>query len=268
MSSDPVKDQTAAWKQPIQTSGHRGLSAFLLLFAAAGYGWADSWTDLSSGEKALEAWAIPTGDWFCAASAEPESKNPRMLQAKPGHGILVNGRKGRTEDLITKQKFRDVEIHLEFLIPKGSNSGVKLEGLYEIQILDSFGVKKPKGSDCGGVYPRAEEEPAYHHIDEGIPPRTNAARPAGEWQTMDVIFQAPRFDSKDKKVANARFIRVVLNGQVIHENVEAPTPTGSAWRLKKEMAEGPLLLQGTHGPVAFRNVRVRPYTEGEKPVKP
>jgi hypothetical protein len=239
---------------------------FILTLVAATSGLADSWTDLSSGEKALEAWASPTGNWFIAASAEPDSKNPRILRAEPGQGILINGRKGRTEDLVTKQNFRDVEVHLEFLIPKGSNSGVKFEGLYEIQILDSYGVKKPKGWDCGGVYPRAEEEPTYHHIDDGVPPRTNAARPAGEWQTLEAIFQAPRFDAQNKKVANARFVKVVLNGEVIHENVEVATPTGSAWRLKKEMPEGPLLLQGTHGPVAFRNVRMRPY-KGEKPAK-
>jgi hypothetical protein len=254
---------------PSLSHSHR-VAATILILATTAHGLAekDFWTDLSSGEKALEAWASPPGDWLCAGSAEPDSKNPRVLRAKQGHGILVNGRKGRTVDLITKQKFRDIEVHLEFLIPKGSNSGVKFEGLYEIQILDSFGVKKPKGSDCGGIYPRAEEEPEYHHIDEGVPPRSNAARPAGEWQTLDVIFRAPRFEPKDKKVANARFVKVILNGQVIHENVEVRTPTGSAWRLKKEMAEGPLLLQGTHGPVAFRNVRIRPYTEGEKPAKP
>ena len=73
-------------------------------------------------------------------------------------------------------------------------------------------------------------------------------------------------DSQNKKVANARFVKVVLNGQVVHENVEVRTPTGSAWRLKKEMPDGPLLLQGTHGPVAFRKVRIRPYSE-EKPRK-
>src|SRR5207249_3028034 len=209
--------------------------ALVMLMSPSAHARADSWIELSAGEKALEAWAAPTGDWFCAEGAELDSTNPKTLRANPGQGILVNGRKGRTVDLITKQKSRDVEVHLEFLIPKGSNSGVKFEGLYEIQILDSFGVKKPKGSDCGGIYPRAEEEPQYHHIDEGVPPRTNAARPAGEWQTMDVIFQAPRFDPKDKKVANARFVKVILNGQVIHENVEVRTPTGSAWRLKKEM---------------------------------
>src|SRR6516165_1114464 len=225
---------------------HSDLLASILILAATGASLADSWSDLSSGETALEAWASPTGDWFCAARAEPDSKNPRTLHAEPGQGILVNGRKGRTVDLVTKRKFKDVEVHLEFLIPKGSNSGVKFEGLYEIQILDSFGVKKPKASDCGGIYPRAEEEPRYHHIDEGVPPRSNAARRAGEWQTLDFIFQAPRFDAKDRKVANARFVKVVLNGQVIHENVEVATPTGAAWRLRKEVPEGPLLLQGTH----------------------
>ncbi len=222
------------------------------------------WIDLSSGAKALDAWEGPTGDWFCADSVEPDPKNPKLLSAKPGQGILVNGQKGRTHDLLSKQNFTDIEVHVEFLIPKGSNSGVKLEGLYEIQICDSFGVKKPKGYDCGGIYPRAEEEPVYHHLDDGVPPRANAARRAGEWQTLDIIFQAPRFDADQKKVANARFVKVVLNGQVIHENVEVRTPTGSAWRLKKEVPSGPLLLQADHGPVAFRNVRVRAYTEEKK----
>src|SRR5438552_2501657 len=187
--------------------------ALVMLLAAAAHARGDSWIELSAGEDALKAWAASTGDWFCAQSAEPDSTNPKTLRAKPGQGILVNGRKGRTVDLITRQKFRDVEVHVEFLIPRGSNSGVKFESLYEIQILDSFGVKKPKGSDCGGIYPRAEEEPQYHHIDEGVPPRTNAARPAGEWQTLDVIFLAPRFDAANKKVAHARFAKVILNGQ-------------------------------------------------------
>jgi hypothetical protein len=224
----------------------------------------ESWIDLSSGAKALEAWEGPTGDWFCAGSVESDPENPKLLRAKPGQGILVNGPKGRTHDLISKQKFGDIEVHVEFMIPKESNSGVKLEGLYEIQICDSYGVKKPKGYDCGGIYPRAEEEPVYHHIDDGVPPRTNAARRAGEWQTMDIIFQAPRFDAQDKKIANARFVKVVLNDQVIHENVEVRTPTGHAWRLKKETPSGPLLLQADHGPVAFRSVRLRPYSVEKK----
>ena len=145
------------------------------------------------------------------------------------------------------------------MISKGSNSGVKLNGLYEIQILDSHGkTKELTGDDCGGIYPRAEEKPKYHHIDKGVPPRVNAAKPAGEWQTLDITFRAPRFDADGKKTADARFVKVVLNGQVIHEDVAVHYPTGSAWRLAKEIPRGPLLLQADHGPVAFRNVRVRP----------
>jgi hypothetical protein len=164
---------------------------------------------------------------------------------------------GKTENLVTRQKFADLQAHVEFLIPRRSNSGVKFEGLYEIQIFDSWGVKTPKADDCGGIYPRAEMEPTYHHIDDGVPPRVNAARPPGEWQTLDVLFQAPRFDAAGKKTANARFLKVVLNGQVIHENVELKTPTGHAWH-EREVATGSLLLQADHGPVAFRAVRVRP----------
>jgi hypothetical protein len=213
------------------------------------------WIELA-GPKGLEAWKKSTGEWFIAGEVSLDLKNARRLAAKPGTGILVNGRAGRTSNLVSKQTFGDMETHIEFMIPKGSNSGVKFEGLYEIQIYDSWGVKKPTASDCGGIYPRAELGPPYRHIDEGTPPRTNACRPAGQWQTLEVIFQAPRFDAGGKKTAHARFVKVVLNGQVIHENVDVKTPTGHVWR-DKEIATGPLLLQADHGPVAFRAVRVR-----------
>ena len=76
----------------------------------------------------------------------------------------------------------------------------------------------------------AELLPTYHYLDDGKAPLVNACKPAGEWQTLDIVFQAPRFDSKGKKTENARFVKVVLNGQVIHENVELHCPTGHAWR--------------------------------------
>jgi len=220
------------------------------------------WIDLI-GAHGLEAWKEPKAKWAVAEEVTLDPKNPRKLAFKPGTGILVNGPTGRARDLLTRQTFGDIEAHVEFLIPKGSNSGVKFEGLYEIQILDSFGKKKVTASDCGGIYPRAEHEPTYHHIDEGTPPRTNASRRAGEWQTLDVIFLAPRFDAAGKKIANARFVKVILNDQLIHENAEVKTPTGAAWH-DKEVAAGPLLLQGDHGPVAFRRVRMRPYSADRK----
>ncbi len=235
----------------------RGLPALLLLLAAgplpAGEG---EWIDLSGG-KGLDVWRGPTTGWVVAGDAALSPDNPRLLADRPGKGVLVNGPKGHAPDLVSKQEFGDAEVHVEFLIPKRSNSGVKLMGLYEIQIFDSWGVKMPTAGDCGGIYPRAELKPTYHHIDKGTPPRVNAAKPPGEWQSLDIVFQVPRFDAGGKKTASARFVKVVLNGQTIHEDVAVPTPTGHAWH-NPEVAAGPLLLQGDHGPVAFRNVRVRP----------
>ena len=63
--------------------------------------------------------------------------------------------------------------------------------MYEIQILDSAGKKTLTGNDLGGIYPRAEAKPKYHYLDEGHAPRTNAALPAGQWQTLDVSFRPP-----------------------------------------------------------------------------
>jgi hypothetical protein len=209
------------------------------------------------GNHGLEPWRQPTGDWIVAGTAEPDPARTNRLIGKPGQGTLINGVTGKTQNLLTSGDFGDVDTHFEFLIPKGSNSGVKFEGLYEIQIVDSFGIAKPDAEDCGGVYPRAELLPKYRYLDEGTPPLLNAARPPGEWQTLDVIFRAPRFDSSGKKIKNASFEKVVLNGQVIHQNVELKSPTGHYWR-NKEVARGPILLQGDHGPVAFRNIRVRP----------
>src|SRR5262249_2182529 len=146
----------------------------------------DGWIELI-GEHGLDAWRTPAGGWLVAGDARPDPEKPNLLAAEPGSGVLINGRTGRTPDPFGPQEFADVERHCEFVIPKGPNSGIKFETLYEIQISDSPGVARPTASHTGGIYPRAELLPRYHHIDEGIPPRVNAARPAGQWQTLDVI---------------------------------------------------------------------------------
>jgi hypothetical protein len=238
-------------------TGLRTLAFLSILTTASATALADEreWTDLI-GKDNFDAWTGPTGEWFVAGNARLDPANPKRLKGEDGSGVIINGPTGRTKNLVTKDQFGDVEVHLEFLVPKGSNSGIKLQGVYEIQIYDSWGVKTPKGSDCGGIYPRAELKPKYHHIDEGYAPRENASLPPGEWQTLDLIFQAPRFDAEGKKVASARFVKVALNGKAVHEDVEVPTPTGNNWK-NKETPKGPILLQADHGPVAFRNIRVR-----------
>lgn len=214
------------------------------------------WIELTS-TGTFDAWKPPIADWVEASEAKIDPKNPRLLTYESGTGVIVNGPTGRTRNIVTKRSFGDVELHLEFFIPKGSNSGVKFEGLYEVQIFDSFGKKTLKGSDCGGIYPKAELLPRYHYLDDGFPPKVNACKPPGEWQTLDVTFHAPRFNSKGEKIKNARFDKVLLNGKLVQENVELEHPTGHAWP-KKEIPEGPILLQADHGPVAFRAIRVKP----------
>ena len=81
-------------------------------------------------------------------------------------------------------------------------------------------------------------------------------KPAGEWQTLDVVFRAPKFDAAGAKNTNARFVSVKLNGKEIHKDVDAPKPTGGEIS-PTEAPKGPILFQGDHGPVAFRNLRVK-----------
>jgi hypothetical protein len=204
---------------------------------------------------ALEAWRGNTGDWVFVGDTMPNPDDPARLRTKPGAGVLVNGPTGRTSNLMSEDEFGDVEAHVEFMVPKGSNSGVYLQGRYEIQVFDSWGVNEPKFSDCGGIYQRYDE--GEKRGWEGHAPRVNASKAPGDWQTFDVVFRAPRFDAGGKKTANALFVKVVQNGIIIHENVEVTGPTRAA-AFRDEKPVGPLMLQGDHGPVAYRNVRVRP----------
>lgn len=209
------------------------------------------WQPLFNG-KDTKGWKLRGGEaaarrskWTVAGEVELDPKDRRRLTAKPGTGILLNGGDGHGVDLVLDMTHGDCQLHVEFNVPQGSNSGVYLQGLYEVQILDSFGKKNSdlKYGDCGGIYDTA-------------PPRINASRAPGRWQSFDITFRAPRFDAKGKKVANARFVRVVHNGKVIHENVEVKGPTTASLG-GPERPQGTLLLQGDHGPVAFRNLRLR-----------
>ncbi len=111
---------------------------------------------------------------------------------------------------------------------------------------------KYPGIECGGIYPRWLNE----HEVEGHSPLVNASKPAGEWQTFDILFRAPRFDARGKKIANAKFLKVIHNGKLVQENVEVSGPTRSAL-FEDEKPTGPLMVQGDHGPVAFRNLRIK-----------
>ncbi len=149
-------------------------------------------------------------------------------------------------DISSKQEFGDAYLHVEFCEPLkgGGNSGVGMQGRYEIQILNSYG-KKPESHECGALYSQT-------------PPKVIASKPAGEWQTMDIFFRAPRFDAKGKVVENAR-ATVYQNGILIHEGQEFKGPTGIQYeQYKGEVPTGPIVLQGDHDVVQFRNVWIVP----------
>jgi hypothetical protein len=198
------------------------------------------------------------GKWQIVGDAANDPKNDKFLFTTPGTGVMFNTNK-TTTNIETKDEFGDCEIHIEFVVPKESNSGVYLMGRYEIQVFDSFGVQHPKYSDCGGIYQRWREtpQPGQPQGYKGKPPKVNASLPPGQWQSLDITFRAPRFDSSGKKTENARFVKVVHNGKVIQENEEVTGPTRSG-SFADEKPTGPIMLQGNHGPVAFRNIRITP----------
>ena len=213
-----------------------------------------SWTELFDG-KSLADWRGQSADgkhkWCVAGAVSLKPDDPKLFQIKSGEGLLVNGEAGRTANLYTDHQHGDCKLHIEFVVPEGSNSGVYFMGRYEIQILDSWGETELKYGTCGGVYARWINEQSVG----GYPPRVNMSRPPGEWQSYDVEFRAPRFDENGRKTANATFVSVVWNGELVHENAEVDGPT-RAPMLDEEAPEGPLMLQGDHGPVAYRNIRI------------
>ena len=217
----------------------------------------DGWIELIP-ETGTGGWAQADG-WLNVAGVKPAKGAPPTFAvddaaAASANRVLVNTAGGKTWDLVSDIECGDVEIHLEFMVPDGSNSGVYVQGRYEIQIFDSHEEASPQHNHCGGVYQRWDEERSPKGF-EGHPPQVNAAREPYTWQTYDIVFRAPRFDADGAKIENARFIRVEHNGQLIHENVELTGPTRAGF--DGEVTTGPLRLQGDHGPIAYRNVRVR-----------
>jgi Domain of Unknown Function (DUF1080). len=161
-------------------------------------------------------------------------------------------------DIMTRARFADFYLHLEFacndtpphVTGQGrGNSGVFLQGRYEIQVLDSWRAAEepprdpPGKGDCGAIYNHAA-------------PLVNACLPPEVWQSYDIVFRAPRFGAAGEKVEGAR-ITAFQNGRVIHNNVEVPRQTGGA--LDEDYAQpGPLLLQDHGNPVRFRNIWILP----------
>ncbi len=184
---------------------------------------------------------------------------------KPTKWTFVDGILTASPDwdsVFTEESYRDFRMHVEFNInvvkdakdpESDGNSGVYIQRRYEIQILNSFGVPEPdyKPSYCGSIYRQKK-------------PDRLVCKKAGEWQSYDIAFRAARFENS-KKTENAR-ITVYQNGELIHDDYSITGKTGAG---EKEGPEPrPIMLQGHHNPVCFRNVWIQKLSLDAKEVKP
>jgi hypothetical protein len=179
-----------------------------------------------------------------------ETKGKEAPAFKVENGVMV----ASGADITTKEKFGDVQVHVEVQIPpndegKGQdrgNSGIKLMGQYEIQVLDSYQNKNKTYADgtAGAVYGQ-------------YVPEVNASRAPGEWQSYDIVWRAPKRDASGEVVTPA-YVTVLFNGILVQDHVEVLGNTsGPARGYKKHGDQEPLLLQFHNHPVRFRNVWVR-----------
>jgi hypothetical protein len=177
--------------------------------------------------KDLAGWAAKEANLKSAWSVEGGA----LVNRPPAH---VPGKPNvRTANLRTEREFEDFKLTVEVNVPKGSNSGIYLRGIYEVQVMDSFG--KPLDShNMGAIYSR-------------ITPSVAAEKPAGEWQTLEMTLVD-------------RHATVILNGKTIVDNQPLAGCTGGAmW--SDQFRPGPIYLQGDHGPVSYRNLVLRPVVK-------
>jgi Domain of Unknown Function (DUF1080) len=162
-------------------------------------------------------------------------------------GARIEGEKVLPMGTKTKRNFTNFTMHLEFILPfmpaargqKRGNSGVYLQDRYEIQVLDSFGLKG-EANECGAIYTKTK-------------PAVNMCYPPLTWQTYDVEFESAKFDSSGRKLKNA-VTTVKHNGVLIHDHVQIDGPTGRG--RPESPAGGPIFLQDHGNPVFFRNIWV------------
>lgn len=185
---------------------------------------ADGWVSLFNGQD-LTGWHL-----------RHEGNNGWSVK----DGILTNTMP--STDIITDGALGDIELHVEFRVPQGGNSGVYLQSRYEVQVGDTAGATELATHICGGIYGQ-------------VAPSENAALPAGEWQTYDIEFHGAQVD-REGQVTRATWIKVIHNGKQIIES-ELAGVTGGAVNNEVGKPFG-LMLQGDHTAVEYRNIKYRP----------
>lgn len=208
----------------------------------------------------LSAFNSASDNWTIVENAVADRKKQRTFSFTEGTGVLLNTPNDESKNnLFTNFEHGDIELELDVMMPLESNSGIYFQSRYEIQLLDSWGVEKPKYSDIGGIYQRWNKDAVKGKEGyEGHAPRVNATKAPGLWQHLKVIFHAPRFDTNGSKIKNAWFEEVRLNNVLLHENIEVTGSTRAA-AFGDEKSLAPIMIQGDHGPVAFKNIKYKLY---------
>ncbi len=190
--------------------------------------------------------------WELAGGKEPKWK------VENGYMEVV----GSSGSIRTKQKFADFQMHIEFATPsvvKGNsqgrgNSGILMNGVYEIQVLDSYHNRTYPDGQAGGLYGQT-------------PPLVNASKPPGEWQTYDIVFESPRWDENGKLVKKAN-VTLIHNGVLLHHKREymGTTPHRQVGNYKNPHAPEMFIELQDHGnPMRYRNIWIRSIGEYDKP---
>lgn len=201
----------------------------------------------------LEGFKSASENWEIVGDIQGKYDSESLNTSK-GTGILYNNFKKEIQfkegrNLFTKFNHGDIYLELDIMVAEGSNAGIYFQSRYEVQILDSWNSKVPTSSDMGGIYERWRDNKGF----EGNAPLKNASLAPGLWQHMEISFQAPKFDATGKKIMNAKFNFIKLNGTILHENIFVTGPTRSS-AAEDEKLLAPIMFQGDHGVVAFKNI--------------
>ena len=244
------------------------LTAFcsvVLFSGTSAFGQTGKQTELND----LSAFKNPSKSWQIVSDVKADLAKPNSLKFNEGVGVLLNlpDNRNKGEDLYTVEDYGDIDLELDYLIAPGSNSGIYLQGRYEIQLADTWGAKSIRSGSNGGIYERWDDsKPEGQKGYSGYAPRQNASRAPGVWQKLRISFQAPRFDQSGNKTQNAVVLRVDMNGVTIHDNVELTGVTRGSMAAD-EKATGPIRIQGDHGPVAFRNIKITRFDAPRQTVR-
>jgi glucose/arabinose dehydrogenase len=215
----------------------------------------------------LDALAQWDSQGWSLVDADLDPKDPTRLLITKGDSALVNvphdvadaarsGPPGATAtDFTSKALFGEGRYHAEVMLPEGGRTTLWLMGRYGIDLPDRRAIAEsaagPAGTRFGAVLATAKD--AEH------PPALDAWLGSGQWHDLDVMLTPPRFDADGRKIANARIERVLLNDVLLHEGLELAGPClGAPLAGQPEAPTGPLIVSGTRGACALRQLRVRP----------